>query len=135
MLAKNLHFAVITPAHMALNIDAQFVVVPAFDGELGVMPGHAAMLSLLGIGEVRITTLEGQIRRLVIRGGFLQVKRAKVTVLTPEAFAPDEIKLDALQTELEKLNAEKPIKLDERETLKTKLAWVKARQRVVQAEI
>ncbi|MFH0939043.1 MAG: ATP synthase F1 subunit epsilon [Planctomycetota bacterium] len=131
--AKRLRLTVITPVRTALAVNAQSVVVPAFDGELGVLPGHAALLSLLGVGEMRITTVEGQTRRLAIRGGFLQVKRNQVTVLTPESFASEEIKLDALQSELEKLNTEKPTNLDEREAWETNRYWVRARQRVIHA--
>ena len=129
--AKKLRLTVITPARAVLDTDARAVVVPAFDGELGVLPGHAAMLALLGTGEVRVTTAEGKLRRLAIRGGFLQVKSNQVSVLTPESLAPEEIKPDALRAESEKLSAEKPTKLDERDALEARQAWVRARQRVL----
>src|SRR5882724_7025493 len=128
---KKLHVTVITPAKSVLDTSATSVVVPAFDGELGVLPGHADMLALLGTGELRLTTAEGSARRLAIRGGFLQVNHNQVTVLTPESAAPEELKPEVLNAESEKLSAEKPTKLEERDALATKNDWLKARQRVL----
>lgn len=130
---KNLHLTVITPAKSVLDTSAVSVVVPAFDGELGVLPGHADMLALLGSGELRLTTAEGTTRKLAIRGGFLQVNHNKVTVLTPESAAPEDLKPENLNVEREKLNAEKPTKPDEREALSMKRDWLNARQRVLKA--
>ena len=127
---KTLHVSVITPAKPVFDGAAEAVVVPAFDGELGVLPGHAAMLALLGTGELRVTTAAGALRRLAVRGGFLQVYANKVTVLTPESLAPEEIDAEALKAEIKKLDAEKPVKLEEREALEARRAWAKTRQRV-----
>ena len=130
MADTNLHLTVITPARSVFDADAKSVVAPAFDGELGVLPGHAALLALLGTGELRVTTPDGAHRRLAIRGGFLQVNNNKVTVLTPESLAPEDIKPEALQAELQKLEAEKPTKPEERDALAAKRAWANVRQRV-----
>ena len=133
MAAGNLHLTVITPSKSVFDAEAKAVVVPAFDGELGVLPGHAAMLALLGTGEVRVTTTQGNQRRLAIRGGFLQVNQNKMTVLTPESLAPEDIKPETLQAEQQKLDAEKPTKLEERDSADARRIWLKARQRIVQA--
>lgn len=125
-----LHLTVITPARAVFNADAKAVVVPAYDGELGVLPGHAAMLALLGVGEIRVTMLEGSTRRLAIRGGFLQVNHNNLTVLTPESVSSEEVKPDLLQAEAQKLDSEKLTKLEEREAQEGKRAWLKARQKV-----
>jgi F-type H+-transporting ATPase subunit epsilon len=127
----NLHLTVITPAKSVLDANAVSVVVPAFDGELGVLPGHADMLALLGTGELRLTTPEGNTRRLAIRGGFLQVNHNKVTVLTPESAAPEDLKPENLNSEREKLSAEKPTKPEDRDALTVKRDWLNARQRVL----
>jgi len=126
---KKLHVTVITPAKSVFDAEAASVVVPAFDGELGVLPGHAPLLALLGTGEIRLTTATGQVRKLAVRGGFLQVQNDKVTVLTPEAAAAEELNADLLRAELEKLNAEKAVKLEERDALDVKRQWVQARQK------
>jgi F-type H+-transporting ATPase subunit epsilon len=130
MADKNLHVTIITPARAVFDSDAKAVVAPAFDGEVGVLPDHAPMLALLGTGELRVTTVNGNTDRLAIRGGFLQVNKNHVTVLTPEAVAGSEVKADALQNEIQKLDAEKVTKLEERESQQTKRDWIKARQKV-----
>jgi F-type H+-transporting ATPase subunit epsilon len=132
MSTSILHLSVVTPARTVLEADAESVVVPAFDGELGVLPGHAAMLALLGPGILRLTTAEGQAKRLAVRGGFLQVDRNQVTVLTPESMDAAEAKPGALAAEAEKLAAEKPVQLEERAALAGKQAWLKVRQRLTQ---
>ena len=130
MPTPTLHLSVVTPARMVLDTGAHSVVAPAFDGEWGVLPGHAAMLMLLGAGVLRATTLAGQTKRLAVRGGFLQVDHNQVTVLTPESAAPEDLKPEALATEAAKLLAEKPVKVEEREALATRQTWLKARQHV-----
>jgi F-type H+-transporting ATPase subunit epsilon len=127
----NLHVTVITPAKAVFDADAKAVVAPAFDGELGVLPGHAAMLALLGTGELRVTTPEGGMRKLAIRGGFLQVNDNKITVLTPESVAPEDIKPEALQAEAQKLDTEKLTKLEDREAQELRRGWLKTRQKIV----
>jgi F-type H+-transporting ATPase subunit epsilon len=134
MADKNLHVTVITPARSVFDAEATAVVVPAFDGELGVLPGHAAMLALLGTGELRVNTADGKIKHLAIRGGFLQVNHNKVTVLTPESVTGEDLKPDELQKEAQKLDAEKPIKLEERDALDTKKQWLRAKQKVQSAK-
>jgi F-type H+-transporting ATPase subunit epsilon len=127
---KLLHLTVITPARAVLNTDAHGVVAPAFDGEVGVLPGHAAMLALLGTGELRVNGVDGKVRHFAIRGGFLQVSQNKVTVLTPESASAEEIKPDVLKAELEKLNATPHTKEAEQEAFETQKAWIKVREKV-----
>ena len=135
MADKNLHVTVITPARSVFDAKANAVVVPAFDGELGVLPGHAPLLALLGTGEMRLTNTDGSQRRMAIRGGFLQVNQNRVTVLTPEAVSGEELKADALQKEFEQLNTEahKTTKLEDRDAQEVKRQWLKARQKAAGA--
>jgi F-type H+-transporting ATPase subunit epsilon len=129
--SKTLHLSVITPSRPVFDGAASSVVVPAFDGELGILPGHAALLALLSPGELRATAPDGQVTRFAIRGGMVQINRDEVSVLTPEAAAKEELAADAVEDELEKLDIEKPAKLAEREQHDARRAWVKAQQRVL----
>ena len=76
--------SVISPERTIYEGEADSVVVPAWDGQLGVMRGHAPMLVLLGEGELRITT-GGSDHRFRISGGFMQVADDVVTVLSEHA--------------------------------------------------
>ena len=128
---KNLHVTVITPAKSVFDAEAKSVVVPAFDGEVGVMPGHAPMLALLGTGELRVVLPDGRHQKLAIRGGFLQVNKNVVTVLTPESISSTDIVPATLDAEIQKLATENPIKLEERDALETRRSWARTRKRVL----
>jgi F-type H+-transporting ATPase subunit epsilon len=78
-----LTIAVISPERTVYEGTASSVVAPAFDGEVGILPGHAAMLTLLGEGILRI----GEGARVRVRGGFLQVADDVVRVVTEHAEA------------------------------------------------
>jgi F-type H+-transporting ATPase subunit epsilon len=74
---------VVTPEQTVLDVVAEFVALPLYDGELGVAPGHAPMIGRLGFGELRIGHGDGQ--RFYIDGGFVQVVNNVVSVLTNRA--------------------------------------------------
>jgi F-type H+-transporting ATPase subunit epsilon len=76
-----LHVSVISPEASLYEGDAASVVVPAYDGELGILTGHAPLMTLLGKGEMRIEGGPGA-RRFAIEGGFLQIVNDQVRVVT-----------------------------------------------------
>jgi F-type H+-transporting ATPase subunit epsilon len=77
----------------ALEAQAEFVVVPLFDGELGIGPGHTPLIGRLGYGELRLRQAGGQTQRYYVDGGFVQVANNVVTVLTGRLVSAE--KLDA----------------------------------------
>ncbi|HET9441277.1 MAG TPA: F0F1 ATP synthase subunit epsilon [Longimicrobiales bacterium] len=83
-MADRLKVSVISPERTVYEGEADQVIVPAWDGQLGVLRGHAPMLVLLGEGELRVTTA-GADQSFHIRGGFLQVADDVVTVLSEHA--------------------------------------------------
>ena len=76
-----LKVSVISPEAALYEGDATSVVAPAFDGEVGILTGHAPMMTLLGKGELRIEGA-GSARAFAIEGGFLQVVNNQVRVVT-----------------------------------------------------
>ncbi len=76
---------VVTPEKAVLDEAAASVTLPLYDGELGVLPGHAAFVGQLGPGELRLTDAGGTSRRFFIDGGFAQVRADVVNVLTAKA--------------------------------------------------
>lgn len=81
-----LHVSVISPEASLYEGDATSVVAPAFDGELGILTGHAPMMTLLGKGELRVDG-GGSAPRFEIEGGFLQVVNDQVRVVTERGTA------------------------------------------------
>lgn len=84
MAQKNLKCVVVTPERTVLEETVDFVAVPLYDGELGVLPGRTPLIGRLGCGELR-TLASGQTQRFYVDGGFVQVRDNVVTVLTTRA--------------------------------------------------
>jgi F-type H+-transporting ATPase subunit epsilon len=76
-----LHISVVSPEAMLYEGDAQSVVAPAFDGEVGILTGHAPMVTLLGTGTLRV----GDGPSFSVSGGFVQVIANQVRVVTERA--------------------------------------------------
>jgi F-type H+-transporting ATPase subunit epsilon len=79
-----LTISVISPEAVLFEGDAESVVAPAFDGEVGVLTGHAPMVTLLGRGVLRVGA-GAAARRFQVEGGFLQVADNLVRVVTERA--------------------------------------------------
>jgi F-type H+-transporting ATPase subunit epsilon len=94
-----LHCVVVTPERALLDQAADFVALPMFDGELGVLPGRAPLIGRLGMGELR-TVVGKTIHRYYIDGGFAQVRDNVVTVLTSKAMPAEEISLPTAEEAL-----------------------------------
>ena len=88
-ISAKLKVVVVTPEKALLEQECDFVVLPMFDGEFGVLPGHAPFVGQLAPGELKIK--DGSLEnRYYIDGGFAQVRDNTVNVLTASAlFAVD----------------------------------------------
>lgn len=82
----SLKVSVISPERVLYEGTARGVVVPAFDGEIGILPLHAPLMTLLGKGMLRIDTTAGE-QRFQVEGGFLQIVDNVVRVVTERAAA------------------------------------------------
>jgi F-type H+-transporting ATPase subunit epsilon len=82
--AERLAVAVITPSATVFEGEADMVVVPAWDGEVGFLRDHAPMMALLGAGVMRVT-LGNSVQRFHVEGGFVQVVDNVVSVLSERA--------------------------------------------------
>ena len=81
LLNRPLQCVVVTPERALLDEQADFVALPMYDGELGVLPGRSPLIGRLGYGELRIRRGQ-ETRRFFVDGGFAQVRANTVTVLT-----------------------------------------------------
>jgi F-type H+-transporting ATPase subunit epsilon len=91
-----LQLEIVTPEREAYSGQVDAVFCPGIEGELGVLPHHAPLLSTLGIGELRIRT-GGQEEYLAIAGGFVQVRPDKVVIMAELADLSSEIDLEAAE--------------------------------------
>ena len=81
---------IVTPERQVFSDQVDSVVVPGAEGELGVLPHHAPLVSTLGVGELRIRK-GGSEESFAIVGGFLQVRPDKVVVMAETADIASEI--------------------------------------------
>jgi len=81
---------VITPEARVYDGQVEFVVIPAHDGEIGILHNRGALLCKLGPGRMRVRS-EGGEESWFVDGGFAQVLDNQVTVLTQRALRPDQI--------------------------------------------
>src|SRR2546425_13230024 len=91
---KKVRCVIVTPERAVLDETVDFVALPMYDGELGVLPKRAPLIGRLGYGELR--TKKGEItQRFFVDGGFAQVRADVVTVLTARAVPAEEINVAA----------------------------------------
>ena len=88
-----LHLEIVTPERLVFDETVDAVTLPGSEGELGILPHHAPLVSTLGVGELRIRT-GGQEEYFAIAGGFVQVLPDKVVVMAETADIASEIDLE-----------------------------------------
>ena len=76
--------SVVSPERTLFEGEAESVVAPAYDGEVGILTHHAPMLTLLGAGQLRVRTGGGE-QRFTVTAGFLEVADDRVRVVTERA--------------------------------------------------
>jgi F-type H+-transporting ATPase subunit epsilon len=87
---------IVTPERLAYSDTVDSVQLPGVEGELGVLPHHAPLVSMLGVGELRIRK-GGAEESFAIAGGFLQVRPDRVVVMAETADMASEIDLERAQ--------------------------------------
>ncbi len=90
---------VVTPEQQAADEKVTQAILPAHDGEIGILTGRAPLLVKLGVGPLRLDLAGGQKRTLFVDGGIAQMKDNKLTVLTTQAIAPEDLDADAARGE------------------------------------
>lgn len=93
--SKHIDLVLITPERQVLEEAVERVVIPAHDGELGILRDRAALMCELGIGQMRYTQ-GGRTQRFFIDGGFAQVLNNRVTVLTQRALAAEAVSAEVV---------------------------------------
>ena len=84
-MSGTFQLSVVTPEREVLATEARFVAFPAYDGEIGIFPKRAALLTQLGSGSLRVEEASGAKHTLFVSGGFAQMVDDKLTLLTSEA--------------------------------------------------
>lgn len=99
-----LRLEIVTPERRVFDDEVDFVTVPTASGEAGILPNHAPLISALKPG-ILTYSIKGSPTRIVVRGGFVEVKSDKVSVLADSAESSEEI--DLAEARIERDAAEK----------------------------
>ena len=94
-MAVKIAFDLVSPERLLLSTEADMVTVPGTEGYMGVMAGHAPLVSTLRAGMIDVQT-DGKDDRYFISGGFAEISPAKITVLAEEAVPMTELDLEVL---------------------------------------
>ncbi len=90
-MAETIHVDIVSAEGEIFSGPARMVFAPASQGELGIAPRHAPLLTLLKAGEVRVLTPDGQEQFFFVGGGALEVQPKKVTVLADTALRAKDV--------------------------------------------
>ena len=102
-----LKFEMVTAERMVYSDDVDVVIAPGVEGQLGILPNHASLLTMLQPGEL-VVRKEGEETEMFVSGGFLEVMQNRVTLLADVAERAEEI--DIVRAEEAKRRAEEQIK-------------------------
>lgn len=101
------HLEIVTPERMIVSEDAEEMQIPGKSGYLGILPGHAPLITELSAGELSYRAA-GQSHRYAVAWGFAEVLPEKVTVLAESAERPEDIDVNRAQEQ--KRTAEEHLK-------------------------
>lgn len=102
-----IEFEIVTAEKVVLSDQVDIVVAPGIEGELGILPSHAPLVTMLQPGEL-VVRKDGQETTMFVRGGFLEVMDNRVTVLADVAERAEDI--DLARAEAAKRRAEEQLK-------------------------
>ena len=97
MSAEKIDLEIVTPDRRVIAETVDEIVLPGREGYLGILPGHAPLLTSLSIGEISYR-VGGQMRYLAVAGGYVEVLRDRVSVLAETCEFAEEIDLERAQT-------------------------------------
>jgi F-type H+-transporting ATPase subunit epsilon len=100
MLPEAIQLVIVTPARQILKETVSQVTMPGADGYLGVLPGHAPLITELGVGELTYRTTGGQSGLLAVVRGFAEVLPDRASVLAETAEFAEDIDLQRAQAAL-----------------------------------
>lgn len=101
-----LELEIVTPDRLMLSKTVEMVVIPAMEGDMGVLEGHTPMIVVLRGGMVSLCQGEQISEQWFILGGFAEVTAERCTVLATEAMAPSELRLDHAESLLRQAEAD-----------------------------
>ena len=107
-MPDRLEFELVTPERLLFSEAVEMVVVPGTEGNFGVLPGHAPLISTIRPGMIEIYEGQNVTRRIFVVSGVAEVTPERCTVLADEAALPDTLDRAAIETDLRILEGNLP---------------------------
>jgi F-type H+-transporting ATPase subunit epsilon len=142
-MVERVQFELVTPERLLMSEMVEMVVVPGTEGNFGVLPGHAPLISSIRPGTIDIYEGQSITRRIFVVSGTAEVTPERCTVLADEAMPPDEVDRGAIEAELQTVQGNLPSLRErvaragggERDTLTVELHRLERQESVLQAEL
>jgi|SRR4051812_5441645 F-type H+-transporting ATPase subunit epsilon len=120
----------VTPEQQVLDETVEQAIVPAHDGQVGILTGRAPLLVKLGTGTLRIDLPGGQQRFFFVDGGVAQMKDNKLTILSTDAAPASAISAETARAEYAEAEARRPTDAKTEAARKQQMARAKAKQAI-----
>lgn len=133
-MSDKVAFELVSPEKLLFSGEVDMVVLPAADGDMGVLPGHAPVIATIRPGTICIYEGGSVTERLFVAGGFVEVTQERCTVLADTATPVEKINAAAAQTEAKDLSEDVSHAKTEDEKAKAELALAIAEAKVQAAQ-
>ena len=128
-----IHLEIVTAERTVLEADVDMIVAPGSEGQLGILPRHAPLLTALAPGEIRLKQDDGEIH-YAITGGFLEMRDNKATILADAAEHVDEIDIPRAEEAMRRaeervrtagadIDLKRALHSQRRAAIRLKIAW------------
>ena len=142
-MADRVQFELVTPERLLLSEMVEMVVVPGTEGNFGVLPGHAPLISSIRPGMIDVYEGQTITRRIFVVSGIAEVTAERCTVLADEALPPEELDRAGIEAELQTIEGNLPSLREQigrasgtdREALLVELRRLERQQNVLQVEL
>jgi F-type H+-transporting ATPase subunit epsilon len=133
-MAEKVQFELVSPERLLMSQAVDMVVVPGSEGDFGVLPGHAPLISTVRPGVIEVYDGNTVTDRIFVAGGFAEVTPERCTVLAEQADRIQDLDRGRVEAELKTLRDELAATRDEAEraALETRIDVADAKLAVVQ---
>ncbi len=128
-MSDTLRLEIVSPERLLMDAQAAMVVVPGTDGDFGVLPNHAPMMSTIRPGVIDVVASDGDdAQRFFVKGGLAQISPEGLTILAEEVLSLDEQNAHDLEEKIASTRASLDGAKDdiERAQFEKELTWMVA---------
>ena len=105
-MADKVAFELVSPDRLLMSVEADSVAMPGMEGDFGVLPGHAPLISALRAGVIEVEGAGDAPNRVYIAGGFAEVAADRLVVLAEEAVVVADMDRAEVEQRIEDANEE-----------------------------